>query len=196
MAGLSIAGCNGFGGNGQVELERTVQEQQEQIRTLQEKITDQASTIRGLQTQLTEQRGLRGDAFKMLVYPEKIELEPLSGGYDDDAPAGDDGIVLYIRPIDRDGHVVKAAGSLKVVLYDLANPSDRNVIQDYYFDEPTMRAAWFGRMWTHHFTIRCPWPPSGPPAHDEITVDAVFTDLLSGQLLRTQQLFKVTLPVK
>jgi uncharacterized coiled-coil protein SlyX len=188
-----ILGQDCAGTQREADMQRTMLEQEEQIAALEQRIADQEKTIADLQAQVMELRGQDADALDRLVHPVRIELEKLSGGYDDDGEGGDDGVILYIRPIDADGHVIKAAGSLKVVLYDLANPPERNTLGDYYFDQPTMRELWYGRMWTHHFTVRCPWPPDHYPDHDEITADVVFTDLLTGRRLRAQQMFKVNL---
>jgi hypothetical protein len=103
---------------------------------------------------------------------------------------------LFIQPIDADQHVVKCAGSLKVQLYDLANADGEQLIFEDSYDLATTRSLWYGRLWTHHFTIRCPWPADRPPEHQEITARVVFTDLLTGKSLVAQEVYKVTLPVK
>src|SRR5690606_41710476 len=66
-----------------------------------------------------------------LVIPVKIELERMSGGYDEDGKAGDDGIVLYIQPMDKDGSVLKVAGTIKVTLYDLQNPPEQHRSEEH-----------------------------------------------------------------
>lgn len=192
LLAVAVTGCPGNGRY--AELQRTIDEQQERVRALERELADRDQSIRNLREQVSELRGMDGDPLDLLVAPVKIELARQSGGYDRDGKAGDDGIVLYIQPIDRDGHVIKAAGSIRVVLYDLKKPPDHNLFQEYVFDEETTRSLWYGRMWTHHFTVRCPWPPTGPPEHDEITADVTFTDRLTGQVLRTQQMFRITLP--
>ena len=57
-----------------------------------------------------------------LIVPVKIELERFSGSIDTDNKPGDDALLLYVQPVDRDGSIIKAAGSIKVTLFDLANP--------------------------------------------------------------------------
>ncbi|UCD29079.1 MAG: hypothetical protein JSV03_00925, partial [Planctomycetota bacterium] len=151
---LSAGGCNFVPGEKFQATQRELQLTQEKARGLETKIADQEETIGTLQARIAELREMDVSDLDKLIVPVRIELEGLSGGYDDDGKAGDDGIVLYVQPIDCDQHVIKAAGSLKVTLYDLANPPDENQIAEYSFNVPTTRSFWYGRMWTHHFTVR------------------------------------------
>jgi hypothetical protein len=118
----------------------------------------------------------------------------MSGGYDTDGKPGDDGIVLYVQPYDEDGHVIKAAGSLRVVILDPLCPPNQNVVAEYLFDVPTTRKMWYGRLMTQHFSIRCPWPTGQIPLHSELTAHVAFFDLLTGRTLTVQKAFKIVLP--
>ena len=44
---------------------------------------------------------------------------------------------------------------------------------------------------TNHFTVHCPFPH--PPAHDRITADVIFNDLLTGRTLHAQQVYPIKL---
>lgn len=163
----------------------------ETIERLEQQVGDEQKAVSLLQQQVATLRGLKEGQFDELVVPVRIQLASQSGGYDLDRKAGDDGILLYIQPIDRDGHVIKAAGSIQVTLIDLTEPTTPKVMAPYQFDVAKTRSLWYGRLMTHHFTVRCPWPPSGPPAGDEVTALIEFTDLLSGKTLRCQDHFKI-----
>ncbi len=178
------------------ETQRLLQESREEVRRLGDELARQVELSRTLQARIARFSGLtRQEVLDELVAPVRLELEGMSGGYDTDGQPGDDGIALFIRPIDREGHVVKAAGSLKITLLDPLNPPNANVVAEYHFDVPATRKLWYGRLWTYHFTARCPWPPGQMPAHDEVTAHVAFTDLLTGKLLTTQQAFKITRPL-
>ncbi len=178
------------------KVQRELQICQEKIPRLEEQIAAQQKTIENQQNQMAELRGMGPHAWSALVYPEKIELARWSGAYDEDDRTGDDGLLLYIQPIDRDGHVIKAAGELKITLLDLADPAAPMVIASYEFDVPTTRSLWYGRLMTQHFTVRCPWPPAGEPRNDQITAKVAFTDLLTGVTLTTQRVFSIKLSPK
>lgn len=191
---FAAVGCNTVPGEKYQAVQRELQLSQEGNKRLLDQLAREQETVRQLQSQITQLRGGGKDTYDELVAPVRIELDKMSGGYDTDGKPGDDGVALFIRPVDRDGDAIKAAGSLKVTLLDLLAPSNQNVLAEYHYDVQATRKLWYGRMWTYHFTVRCPWPPSGPPAHSELTAHIVFTDLLTGRSLTAQQTFKITIP--
>ncbi|NLX13073.1 MAG: hypothetical protein GXY44_05375 [Phycisphaerales bacterium] len=177
-------------------VQRELQACQERSPRLEEQIAAQQKTIENLQSRIAELRGMSPDALREMVYPEKIELTRWSGAYNEDERTGDDGLLLYIQPIDRDGHVIKAAGELNITLLDLADPTAPAVIASYKFEASKTRSFWHGRLMTLHYTVRCPWPPGYEPRHDQITAQVSFTDLLTGAVLTTQRTFPITLAPK
>ena len=196
LALISGQACNTVAGPKFQNTQRQLQLSQEKVRTLEKQVLERSAQIKHLQDETARLRGLDRQDFDQLIVPVKIALEKQSGGYDTDDEPGDDGLVLYIQPIDADGHVIKAAGTLKVRLLDLSAPADRMELAPYHFDVPTTRGLWYGRMWTQHWTVRCPWPPNRLPECDEITARIEFTDLLTGRVLKTQETYKVVLPAR
>ncbi len=178
------------------DLQLQAQTSKEQVSRLENQLADEQKTVRNLQQQVANVRGINMTELKELTAPVRISIESPSGGYTVDNKPGDAGIVLYIRPIDRDGDPIKAAGSLRVTLLDLSRPSEPKVISTYDFDPQTLSKMWYGRLLTNHYTVRCPWPPSGAPKTDKVTAVVEFTDLLTGRVFTTQEAFDITLPPK
>jgi hypothetical protein len=193
---LALTGCFRVSGAEYAKCQRELLDTQSQVRTLQDKIAAQEQTIELQKSQVAQQAGVNPKDLEQLVVPVKIQLERLSGGYQEGDKPGDAGVLLYVQPIDRNGDVIKAAGSISVTVLDLANPPDRYVISECHFDVNKTRELWYGQMWTHHFAVKCPWPPGHTPQHDEITVRVEFTDLLTGKKLDTQGVYKIKLPPK
>lgn len=191
---MLIAGC--APDTKYVALQRQVQDQREQIRGLEKNIADQRETIKVLRLQLADRTGISQEEMEQLFGLRELIIEGMSGGYDTDRKVGAEGIVLYVQPVDLQGDVVKAPGRIEVSLYDLDNPSDALVFQSYVFETPhLMDELWYGRMWTYHYTLKCPWPPSGPPAHGKLTAKVVFTHHLTGQRLEAQRVVEFALPL-
>jgi len=197
-AGLLLAaGCmNTVSAEKFQTTQRELQLTQEKNKQLENQLAEEQQAVRTLQAQVAQLRGL-GDkeAIEQLVTPVRLEFARLSGGYDTDGKAGDDGIVLFVQPIDRDGHVIKAAGSLTVTILDPLEPPNRNVVARYNFTPKAARKLWYGRLMTNHFSIRCPWPTGQLPIHNELTAYVVFVDLLTGRQITAQKAFKVSLPI-
>ncbi len=193
---LSVAACNNVPAAKFQAVQRDLFTSQERIRDLEDKLSAQEQTNRELGRRLANLSRLQGVPDEMLIIPERIVLASMSGGYDEDGKAGDDGIVVYVQPIDRDQHVVKVAGSLKVRLMDPQNPPGKTLFAEYNFDLEHTRPLWYGRLMTSHFTVKCPWPAGHLPAHDEIVAYVTFTDLLSGKALTATGTYKVKFPLK
>ena len=158
---------------------RLVQQRDEQIRSLSQQ-------IRRL-TELPQPRRL-----DLLPRVQRIELASLSGGYDDNDDGIDEGVVLYLRPIDQDGDTIKAAGTLRVVLTDPTTDGDRMVVGEVDLGLEVLRKAWYGRL-SSHFTVRIPWSGGAelPPSRTVLAY-VQFTEYLTGQTFDQFETFKVS----
>ncbi len=143
--------------------------------------------------QLAQARGLSPETLEKIFYADKIVIDPLSGGQDYDGQPGDDGVTVYLRPLDRDGDALKVAGDVRIELYDLAMPPGRNLIATHQFPVEKLRESWYGKLMTYHYTFRCPWQ-HGPPENPEITVRATFVDYLTRRVMTAQTVVKVRPP--
>lgn len=195
MLTAALTGCQDIPVERYNETQKQLLEAQEKVKTLEAELAAQQQAQRNIEEQLAELRGSDA-ALTDLVYPVKIELERMSGGYDRDGQPGHDGIVLYVQPIDADGNVIKAAGTINVKLFDLAAPADSTLIAEYRFDAKKTRSLWYGRLMTQHFTVHCPWPNGKPPAHSQVTAVVTFTDLLTGKPLTTQNVYEIQFPAR
>lgn len=185
---LLTAGCEN---NAELDLRRQVGTLSEQVAEQDRLIDSQRSAITKLNRQLQQARGLTDDDLKRIFYPEKIVIDDLSGGDDYDGKPGDDGVTVYLQPIDRDGDAVKVAGDIRIELYDLQNPSGQKLIGEYVFPLDEVSRLWYGKLSTYHYTLRCPWK-SGPPRHEDITIRATFVDFLTQRVMTTQVVRTIT----
>jgi hypothetical protein len=192
LAWLALLPSPGCYSPTELELRRQVHELNEQITEKDHQLAALRITIEQLHKQLEQARGLTSQDLERIFYPESIEILSPSGGDDYDGQPGDDGVTVYLRPVDRDGDAVKVAGNIRIELYDLANPPDQNLIGVYSIALDQVSKLWYGKLATYHYTIRCPWKNS-PPRHDEITIRATFEDYLTQRMMTTQTVCKVKL---
>jgi hypothetical protein len=193
LAGLAAVFLPGCWSAPNTAGQRELQTQRELIARQNEQITSQKATIDELNKQLAAARGIKSEDLQNIFYPTKLVIDPLSGGYDIDGRPGDEGVVLYLQPVDAAGDVLKVAGEIRIQLYDLANPPTENLIGQYVIPVEQARDLWYGKLMTNHYTIKCPWP-SGPPKHSEITVHATFIEYLTKRVVSAQGTVKVGLP--
>ncbi|MBX3395817.1 MAG: hypothetical protein KF841_10660 [Phycisphaerae bacterium] len=174
-----------------------------------DQLAEQAATIATL-------RGLEGDrSLDRVVHVAGIRIDRLSGGYDDNRDGIDDGVVVYVLPVDQFGGPMRASGSAGVTILNLTQANKPSVILDRNFSVDELGQMWYGTFLSSHYTIKLPWEsggsdaavdrvtpagqrgassgvsPARPPAR-EITVVVTFTDLLTGSVHTAQQVVKVT----
>lgn len=179
---LFFCGCQSLE---EMELRREITGLTEQIEQKDSQLVAQRLTIEQLHQQLDTARGFTNEDLEKIFYPEKIEIVSLSGGDDYDGKPGDDGITVYLRPVDRDGDAVKVAGDIRIELYDLQNPSGQKLIGEYFVPADQVAEHWYGKLATYHYTVRCPWQ-QGLPKHNEITIRATFVDYLTQRVMTAQ----------
>lgn len=191
LAGAGM-GCSGqVGGDARVariqELEDRVEQQGLAISLKDEQLAVQAKRIQELQGATAEQ------AIENLVHVDKIEIERLSGGYDDDHDGIDEGVVVYLRLLDKEGDAIKAAGSARVRLLDLSRPDGSHTVGEVALEAAALRPMWFGRLMTYHYTIKVPWSGGPEPLGARtVTVRVEFTELLSGKTFEAQSVVEAS----
>jgi hypothetical protein len=152
--------------------------------------------LKNRKAQITRLQSMGARRLDLLNPAARIEIDRLSGGYDEDGLPGDEGVLVYVKTIDAEGDVIKAAGEIEIQLWNLAASGEELLIGQYVLDAVHARKRWYGKFMTYHYTIRCPWRAE-PPRHDEVTVRVLFTDYVSGEVLRDQRVCRIntaTLP--
>lgn len=183
VACCAAAGCPGPDTSRVTRIAELTEETESQARLIQQKddqLREQAGRIESLMT-------LSGDRrLEPLAKIARIEFASLTGGYDDNRDGIDDGVVVYLQPIDEDGDVVKAHGEVSVRLLDLANPPESQQVGALRLDARALRAEWYGRL-TSHYTLKVPWADGVERApHKKITVLVSFAEFLTGRVFGEQ----------
>lgn len=182
-------GCNG---GAQVETQREISRLKEAVDERDRTVAAQQVALEECNRRLRVARAISDEDLAKIFYPETLLIEALSGGYDDDGRPGDDGVVVYLRPLDRDGDAIKAAGDIRIELFDLGMPAGRNLLATHYYPVEKARGLWYGKLMTYHYTLRCPWQ-HGPPQNPEVTVRATFVDYLTQRVMTAQKVVTVKL---
>jgi hypothetical protein len=187
---VPLAGC---GGPTVAELKADLEDKDAQLEQKDKQIETARENLARTREQLLQARGLDPQRWERAFRPVDVRIATRSGGADYDGKPGDDGVTVYLQPIDRDGDVVKVAGEIRIQLYDLAAPAGRQLIGEYRVPAEECHKHWYGKLMTQHFTIKCPWP-SAPPQHSTITIRATFVDDLTGNVMTTQEAVEAALP--
>jgi hypothetical protein len=125
-----------------------------------------------------------------LFHVTNISLGDYTGGVSTDGKDGHNAVKVYLLPMDQDGSIIKATGSVKIQLFDLAAPGDQNLIGQCEFPIEEVRKHWSGGFMTYHYSFVCPWKEGARP-HEDVTIRVEFVDYLTGKHLVTQKVVKV-----
>lgn len=174
-------------------LQARIEEQDKEIADKQQRLVAARSAIDELRSRMLKSRDFDVERLKKAYLPVELRIASLSGGADYDGKPGDDGVTVYLQPIDRDGDVVKAAGEIRVQLYDLSAEAGRQLLGEYAVSVDEASRLWHGKLMTQHFTIKCPWRNS-PPKTRDVTIRATFVDYLTSAVITTQGTCRVELP--
>jgi len=168
------------------EAEAAIVELQQDNRRLRDELVSSQQQIKTLQA-------LGDKRVEKLPHVERISLGRFTGGIDLDGVPGDDAVRVYLQPVDQQGSIIKAAGEVKVQLFDLAAGPEDNRIAELSLSDDQVSQRWFSGLGTNHFSFDCPWREGTSPAHSEITVRVEFTEYLTGKMFTVQQVCKVAL---
>lgn len=177
----------------EAQLRREVAELRDTVRKNNDELGAKSATIDQLHRQLAVARSISEDDLKQIFYPEKLVIDPLSGGADYDGKPGDDGVSIYLQPVDRFGDVVKVPGDITIELYDLAAPPERKLIGEYHVPVDQVARLWRGKFLAQHFAIKCPWA-GRVPQNPELTIRAIFVDYLTKRVVSAQTTCKLKRP--
>ena len=193
---LLTAGCDAPGER--VRLANDNQQLRAQNTRLTREVAQRDGTILQLNRQLTSLRQLGPERPIAVFAPVKLKIASLSRGHDYDGKPGDDGVRVYLQPIDADGDPVKSPGKISVQLLDDSELGKPRLLGVYVFDRvEELRQMWHGKFLTQHFTVDCPFPPGTKlPASRQVSVTAEFVDYLSGATLTAHQSVPVSFPVE
>jgi hypothetical protein len=194
IIGLSLilmAGCaQDRGPTPLAQCRKTLQQTQDENSRLTRQLATANQTIQNQSRQIETLGGFGAGRMAELIHVQSLQLERLTGGYDDNHDGYEDGIVAYLQPLDQHGHIIEAAGTARVRLFELQK--DPKLIGEIKLTVSELEKSWAGRLWTQHYTIRCPFTKK--PTSPNITLQVEFTELLTGKSFVAEKLVTVKIP--
>jgi outer membrane murein-binding lipoprotein Lpp len=192
IAALSLSGC-GSPNQANIQLRKDNQQLSAQIDQLNRQHTADTATIQALQATNAVQT-LPQSRLNELYTVAGLRLGKLTGGFHPDPNAvGDTMLKVYVVPTDQDGDPIKAAGTFKIELFDLALAKD-NRIGQWDFDLQQTHANWYSQLFMYTYVLSCPWQTQ--PIHSNLLARVTFTDALTGRVLTVDRDINVQLPPK
>lgn len=190
-SGLFCAGCQ-LPDSLTPKLQKQLQDSQGREKELTHQVEKLSARSVEQEKQIITLRRLGPDRLKKLFVVDRIELGRYTGGIDTDKKPGQDAMKVFVKPYDQGGSIIKAAGEMKIQLFDLAAPEAARLIAEFNYPVETIGKNWSSGFMAYHYSFECPW--GKPPKNPDITVRVEFIDFLTGKTFNAQKLVKITLP--
>ncbi|NIA16809.1 MAG: hypothetical protein GWO86_00515 [Planctomycetes bacterium] len=172
----------------------SVEEQNKLLLTENEQLTKNIEKLHAQKEQFENQlkivnqlgREVRLDAMPVL---DKIKLTSRSGLYDKDKNGSRETLMVYVRAIDDDGDSVKIPGSIAIQLWNLNAEAEKALLRSWKLAPEEIKKLWSGTFMTGYYRLRFDVSGLAVSDDDTLTINAVFTDYLSGRTAKAQRIF-------
>ena len=166
--------------------EVTFKRENEQLKEQNKQLQEQLDTLTGIN------RTARVEAISTI---SSIELTSRCGIYDkksedSNSTAKKKMLIVYLRPIDDMGDCIKAAGALKIALWNLDAHPDKALLKSWEIEPKDLRKKWSGSLLTSYYKLPFDVNSILTGKEKELTLRAEFTDYLTGKVLKAQQVVK------
>ena len=187
---LIFAGCEGDNHvklledkNAQLEKEnRQLQKDVEAVKTENQQLTGQVTTL----SQLSP--GIRIDSLYKL---ESVKLTRYTNFYDKDKTGTKEKLIVYIQPIDAEGDIIKASGSVEIELWNLNKNTDEGALLAKWTVGPDeLKKMWFATVMTENYRLVFDIAGIVKSFDQPYTVKMTFTDYVSGKVFTDQHVIK------
>jgi outer membrane murein-binding lipoprotein Lpp len=192
VAAAAVAGCSSPNA-ANIQLRKENQDLREKVAGLERQHAADVAQMRAMERSATTVPVLPQQRVQALFTTHGLQFGRLTGGADlDRDKPGDEGLKVYVVPIDGQGQPLKAAGSFVVEAFDLADAQHPRV-GHWEFPLDQAEKNWFGQAMLYTYVLTCPWQ-HGPPRHRDLTLRVTFTDALTQRQFTEQKQVKVTPP--
>ena len=170
----------------------------EQINSLKQEKTQLTRQIKqsGLENEKLKKQiqvlsGLPADAKLENFYNlQRVKISGYTDFYDKDKDGRKEKLIVYIQPIDQDGDVVKATGSVEVQLWNLNRPNGQALLGQWRVEPDELRKLWFATLITINYRLTFDVADKIEKLEEPLTVKLTFTDHLSGKVFKEQKVIE------
>jgi len=175
---------------------KTLSEQIETLKQDKSRLTRQIeqskSNNKELHKQINTLHNLTGEIELEKLYDvQRLKITKHSNFHDKDKDkeGKKETLIIYIQPIDQDGDIVKAAGSVDVQLLDL-NEEQPQLLGRWHVGPVELRKLWFNALMMTNYRLAFDVSGKVQTFEEPLTVNVTFTDYLTGKVFKEQKVIK------
>ena len=184
----AVAGCESTGTR--IPLTKQLRILKQENAQLQNQAEQSAAETEQLKKQVQTLSGLPQDKLENLYDIQKIKITRYTGFYDKDDDGSKEELIVYIQPLDEDGDIVKAAGSVDVQLWDLNRENGQALLGQWHVGPEELKKNWFATLITINYRLTFDVSAQIKGLEGPLTVKVTFTDYLSGRVFNEQRVIK------
>jgi cell division protein FtsB len=169
--------------------ENTLKRENAELKAENEQLKKQLETLMGID------KPARIEAVSAV---SSIELTNRCGIYGKNSDGKKERLVVYLRPIDDMGDVLKAAGAVKIELWNLNAKPNEALLKSWEIEPKDLRRKWSGSLLTSYYKLQfdvnsiLTGKEKSQTLHSfsggaELTLRVEFTDYLTGKILKAQR---------
>jgi len=171
--------------NLRVAIASEVSELKQQNRQCEDKLKKSQTQVEQLKKQmavLSEQKsGLKLESIYNL---QSLKITRYTGFYENEA-GKKERLIVYIQPIDDDGDVIKAAGSVDVELWNL-NEAEKPLLAQWHIEPTELKKMWVATLITINYRLPFDVGDKIAGTKGDLTVKVTFNDYIFGKVFTEQ----------
>jgi hypothetical protein len=179
---LTIAAGCGNGGSSRASLTK-------EINTLKQEKTKLMSRIKQSNSdneQLEKLLQFRSEFDRL----RRIKIAGYTNLYDKDKDGKEEKLIVHIQPIDRDGDIIKAAGSADIQLWDLNKNNGQPLLGQWHVEPNDLKKLWSTAFLTTSYRLMFDVADKIDEYEEPLTVKVTFTDYLTFKVFKEQKVIK------
>lgn len=164
---------------------------QQEKGSLQEQLARYKSENLQLQKQLNVMAGLGPKQKGEKLYEiQRVKLTRYTNLYDKDKDGKKEKLIVYLQPIDKQGDIIKAGGSVDVELWDLNRKDGEAMLGRWHVNSDELKEIWHATIVTTYYRLVFDIGEKVEFFEEPLTVKVSFTDYLTGKVFTEQRTIK------
>jgi len=186
---ILAAGCENA--NKKSPLAEQIQQLKQEKTELTRQIERSENENEQLQEQILVLSGLPEEAKAENLYRlQRIKVTRYTNFYDKDKDGEKEKLIVYIQPLDEEGDIVKATGTVDVQLWDLNKEADQALLGQWHITPDQLKKLWFATVITINYRLTFDVADKIENIQEPLTIKVTFTDYLTGKVFKEQKVIK------
>ena len=183
------AGCENA--DTKVSLQKQLQRLTEEKSQLTVRIEQAESENEQLRSQVKTLSGLTPEIRLENLYDlQSVKIGRYTNLFDKDKDGKKEKLIVYLRPMDENGDIVKAAGIVDVQLWDLSREKENALLAQWQVGPKELKELWFATIVTINYRLTFDVADLIDTFEEPLTVKVTFTDYVTGKVFKEQKVIK------